>query len=135
MSDREVKDTGIDLAHVPAGPLTITLAPNAGQIDGVVLNGEQRPAPGASVVLVPDSKLRGRPDAYKTTTSDQNGRFLLKNIEPGDYKLFAWEDIESGAYMDSDLLRPVEDRGQSISIHEGSRESAQLGLIPEGALP
>jgi hypothetical protein len=135
MSDREVKDTGIDLAHGPAGPLTITLAPNAGQIDGVVLNGEQRPAPGATVVLVPEPRLRGRPDAYKTTTSDQNGRFLLKNIEPGDYKLFAWEDIESGAYMDSDLLRPVEDRGQSISIHEGSRESAQLGLIPEGALP
>jgi hypothetical protein len=32
--------------------------------------------------------------------------------------------------MDADFLRPIEDRGQSISIHEGSRESVQLGLIP-----
>jgi hypothetical protein len=29
-----------------------------------------------------------------------------------------------------DFLRPVEDRGQSIGIHQGSREGVQLGLIP-----
>jgi Polysaccharide lyase family 4, domain II len=95
-----------------------------------VLNGEQQAAPGATVVLVPEPKLRDRQDAYKTATSDQNGRFSLKNIGPGDYKLFAWEDIEPGIYMDADFLRPVEDRGHSIGIHEGSRETVHIGLIP-----
>ncbi|HUE23276.1 MAG TPA: hypothetical protein VMQ86_16440 [Bryobacteraceae bacterium] len=32
--------------------------------------------------------------------------------------------------QDPDFLRPVEDRGQSIGIHQGSREGVQLGLIP-----
>lgn len=82
------------------------------------------------MVLVPEPKLLDRADAYKTATTDQNGRFTLSSIEPAEYELFAWQVVEQGAYMDADFLRPIEDRGQSISIHEGSRESVQLGLIP-----
>ncbi|MFN7997470.1 MAG: carboxypeptidase-like regulatory domain-containing protein [Bryobacteraceae bacterium] len=135
MGDQEVKDAGMDLTHGPGAPITVTIAPNAGQIDGVVMNEQQQPAPGATVVLVPEPKLRDRRTAYKTATSDQNGRFNLKSLDPGEYKLFAWEDIEYGAYMDPDFLQPVEDRGQSITIQEGSRESVQLTRIPGDAAP
>jgi hypothetical protein len=135
MADQEVRDTAIDLTSGPSGPITITIAPNAGQIDGTVMNEQQQPAAGATVVLVPEPKLRERPDAYKTSTSDQSGRFSIKNLTPGDYKLFAWEDMEYGAYMDPDFLRPVEDRGQSISIQEGSRETVQLNVIPGDSAP
>ena len=31
--------------------------------------------------------------------------------------------------MDPDFLKPVEDRGQSVSIREKSRETAQLTVI------
>ena len=133
MGDQEVKDTGIDLAHSPAAPLTVTLAPNAAQIDGVVLNERQQPAAGAMVVLVPEQKLREQSGAYKTASSDQNGRFTFKNLDPGDYTLFAWEDVEYGAYMDPNFLKPVEDRGQPVSLQEGGRESVQLNMIPADA--
>ena len=135
MGDQEVRDTGIDLTSGPAGPINVTIAPNAGQIDGSVMNDQQRAAAGATIVLVPEQKLRDRQEAYKNTTSDQSGHFSLKNLPPGDYKLFAWEDVEYGAYMDPDFLRPVEDRGQSISIQESSRETVQLNLIPGDAAP
>lgn len=130
MGEEEVRISGIDLTRGQAAPLIITIAPNAGQIDGAVIDGKQQPAAGASVVLVPEPKLRDQDWAYKTTTSDQNGRFSLKNLDPGEYKLFAWEDVEYGEYMDPDFLKPVEDRGQDVSVHEGSRESVQLNLIP-----
>lgn len=135
MGDQDVKVTGIDLTRGPGEPLTVTVAPNAGQIDGTVINDPQQPAAGATVVLVPEAKLREYQDAYKITVSDQNSRFSLKNLEPGDYKLFAWEDVEYGAYMDPDFLRPLEDRGQSISIQESSHESVQVNLIPADAAP
>ncbi|MGA2134341.1 MAG: carboxypeptidase regulatory-like domain-containing protein [Bryobacteraceae bacterium] len=135
MGDQEVRDTGIDLTSGPSGSINVTLAANAGQIDGSVQNDQQQAAPGATVVLVPEPKLRDRPDAYKNITSDQNGRFSFKNLAPGDYRLFAWEDVEYGAYMDPDFLRPFEDRGQSLSIQEGSRESVQLNLISGDAAP
>ncbi len=130
MGEREVKESGIDLTQGPAGPITVTIAPNAGQISGTVLNDKQQAAAGVTVVLVPEAKFRDREEAYQNTTTDQYGAFSLKNIEPGEYKLFAWEDVEYGAYMDPDFLKPVEDRGQSVSIQEGSRETVQLSLIP-----
>jgi hypothetical protein len=86
-----------------------------------------------AVVLVPEPKLRDRDDAFKETTSDQYGRFLIKTIEPGNYKLFAWEDVEPGEYMDPEFLKQFDDRGREIHIREGSRESADLKLIPAAA--
>lgn len=130
MGEQEVKESGIDLSHGPAGPIALTIAPNAGQINGTVLNEKQQPAAGSTVVLVPEPKLRDRDDAYKVSTADQYGSFSLKNIEPGEYKLFAWEEVDYGAYMDPEFLKPLEDRSQSVTIQEGSRETVQLSTIP-----
>jgi len=130
MGEQEVKESGIDLTRGPAGPIAVIIAPNAGQVGGTVLTEKQQPAAGATVVLVPEPSLRDREEAYQTTATDQYGSFTLKNIAPGEYKLFAWEDVEYGEYMDPEFLKPVEDRGQSVGIQEGSRETMQLNLIP-----
>ena len=131
--DDEVRDSGFDTTRGAAAPLVITVSARAGQIEGLVLDAKQQPTAGAFVVLVPAAKLRDHPDAYREVTSDQYGRFLLRTIEPGDYTLFAWEDLEPGEYMDPEFLKPVAQRGFAISIHEGSRESAELKLIPAAA--
>lgn len=128
--DDEVKETGIDMSRGAPGPLILTISAKAGQIEGVVLDARQQSFAGATVVLVPNPKLRDRPEAYKDVTSDQYGRFVLKNLDPGEYKLFAWEDVEQGEYMDPEFLKPAENRGYAVSIHEGSRESVELKLLP-----
>jgi Polysaccharide lyase family 4, domain II len=89
---------------------------------------------GATVVLVPQEKERiDQMSYYKTVTTDQYGRFTVKSIDPGEYKVFAWEDVESGAYMDPDVVKPVENQGASVTIRESSRESLELKLIPAEA--
>jgi hypothetical protein len=54
----------------------------------------------------------------------------MKSIAPGGYKLFAWEDVESGEYQEPEFLKRFETLGHSVGIREGRRESAQLKLIP-----
>jgi hypothetical protein len=49
--------------------------------------------------LIPD-RNRDRRDVYKIVVSDQNGHFNMLGVAPGDYKLFAWEDIEPFSYND-----------------------------------
>ncbi len=34
-------------------------------------------------------------DANKSTSTDQYGQFSVRGIAPGDYKLFAWEAIDT----------------------------------------
>ncbi len=131
MGQDDILDAGVNLSRGAGGALSIVLSPGAGQVDGAVVNAEQQPAPAATVVLAPkDANRRDQMQSYKTTTTDQYGRFTLKSLDPGEYKLFAWEDVEYGAYMDPDFMKPVEDKGFSVTIQENSHESAQLKLIP-----
>jgi hypothetical protein len=43
----------------------------------------------------------------------------------------AADDLESGAYMDPEVMKSFESKGVAMSIHENSRETAQLTLIPQ----
>ncbi len=56
------------------------------------------------MVLVPDPPHRGEKRLFKSITTDQNGHFVLQGIPPGDYKVFAWENIEHGAYTIPEFL-------------------------------
>ena len=131
MGDEDVQDSGLDVTGGSAGPIAIVLSPGAGQVEGTVVDAQQQSVPSASVVLIPkDAKRRAEVQSYKNTTTDQYGRFTLKNLDPGDYKLFAWEDIEYGAYMDPDFMKPVEEKGESITLRKDSKETVQLKVIP-----
>ena len=116
IGDKRSKESSVDTTNGAGGAFVITVSAKAGQIEGVVLNGKHEPAPGATVLLVPGDK-----DA----TTDQYGRFVITTIEPGEYKLFAWEG-DPDDYMDVEALKPVEECGHSVHIHEGSRERVEL---------
>jgi hypothetical protein len=124
---------GLDLTRGASEPIEIVVSPRAGQISGVVRNQLlDRPASGAIVALIPQEKeRRERATFYRTATADQEGRFSLDNISPGEYKVFAWEQIEEdGAYMDPEFIKPLEDKGRPVTIGEGDKREIQLNVIP-----
>jgi hypothetical protein len=110
--------------------LQLQLGFTAGRVSGVVSDDKKAPVAGVQAVLVPDEGRRGRPDAYFTTNTDQNGQFNMNNVPPGRYKIFAWEDIPSGAYQYPDFIRQYEDRGQQITVTANSAATADVRLIP-----
>lgn len=115
-----------------AGSLEIVLSTAGGRVEGAVTK-EGLPFGGANVVLVPEGSKRGQPRLFKLATSDQYGGFVLRGIAPGDYKLFAWEQIEMGAYQDPEFLKRYEEQGEALRVEENSRLGAQLKLIPPEA--
>jgi Carboxypeptidase regulatory-like domain len=114
-----------------AGPLELVISAAGGHIDGVVER-DQKPFLGATVVLVPDSSRRGQPRLYSMTTSDQQGRFAMGSIPPGDYELFAWEKAEDGAYLDPDFLSHYRGSGKTVHVDEGGKLNVDLELIAAG---
>lgn len=120
--------------HVDSGSaastLEIVVATGSGQLDGRVLDAAGKPAPNATVVLVPDASRRSRLDFYKVTATEPGGRFHFANIPDGDYAVFAWEDIETGAWLDPQVLRIDEGRGVRIHVAEGASLTADLSVIP-----
>jgi hypothetical protein len=110
----------------------IVVSPNAGEVAGSVQNPEsQQPAPGASIALIPQEKeRRERASGYFSASTDQYGRFAFKSVPPGEYKAYAWEDLEPGAYFDPDFMKPLADKGESVTVREKSQTSLQLKMIP-----
>lgn len=128
----EVRDQPMQITAGAAGPVQITLSFAGAQVEGIVSQGDQ-PFPNATVALVPaDPQRRGLAFLYRTATTDSSGHYLLRGIAPGEYKLFAWDKIEPGAYQSSEFLQPYENDGVAVSVQEQGKETKPLKLLAGG---
>ena len=122
-------EAGVKVGRNHAAAVELTLSTGAGRVTGTVAK-DQQPSAGATVVLVPDGARRGQPRYYRQALADSGGRFTISSVAPGDYKLFAWEEIERGMYLDQDFLQSYEDSGKPVHVEEGATLNVQLDLIP-----
>ncbi len=131
LGDQQIAGTTIDLGSAEGAPgvLEIVVSGTAGAVDGMVKNEKGEPASGAVVVLVPDPNHRRESDLFKDATTDQNGRFTVRGIRPGDYKLFACDDIEPGIWWDPEFLSHYEAKGEEVKIGANGHLSVDLHLI------
>ena len=67
-----------------------------------------------------------RADLFKSAASDQNGHYEFAAIAPGDYKLFAWDDVEPEAWNDPDFLKDYEKQGEKVALEPRARATANL---------
>ena len=127
----DVMAGGLDVAAGSPAPLEVVLSPHAGQVTGTVMDPKtQKAAAMMMVVLVPQEKERRDREAfYQTATTDFSGQFSFKSVTPGEYRVYAWEEAENGAWMDPDFLKPLESRGEAVSVQESGRHAIQVNLI------
>jgi len=125
----DVMAEGLRLDRAPTGLLEILVSMNTGIADGVVQDDKQRPAANVTVVVVPETTRRNRLDLYRTISTDAAGRFHVEGVPPGDYRVFAWEHVETGAWQDPDFIRQYEDRGRPLRINESGTTNIELRLI------
>ena len=110
------------------GPLEIVVSSAGARVDGSVTDENDLPVAGVTVALVPDEGRRKLFRLYKNSATDQYGKFILRGIAPGKYKLFAWKDVENDAWQDPDFLKPFEDQGKEITAEENGQIAIQLKL-------
>jgi hypothetical protein len=99
-------------------------------VEATVVGNDLKPASGKTVVLVPASSRRQNPSLYRIANTDAQGHVALANLAPGQYKLFAWDSVPTGAWMNAEFIAKVEERGTAVTVNAGARQSAQLKLIP-----
>ena len=108
------------------------MSPNAGILEGSVAGLDADTLRTARAILVPEGRLRRRTILYKTPAVDETGRFSMNGIVPGEYKLFAFEELEGAPYFDPDFIQRSEPRGEGVRIEEGSNPSVTIRVIPVG---
>jgi hypothetical protein len=124
--ETDVLRDGLTVSGAGRISIEIVLAHDGGEIDGLVLDKDDKPVAGATALLVPEAPFRGRHDRFKDTSTDQNGRYQWENVAPGDYKVFAWDDIEPGAWFTPDFFRGIESRGEPVKLNAKGREKVTV---------
>ncbi|HZC23792.1 MAG TPA: carboxypeptidase-like regulatory domain-containing protein, partial [Candidatus Binatia bacterium] len=99
----------------------------------VITDRRGHPAANAVVVAVPELRMRRRMDRYRKTQSDQNGRFQLQGLPPGDYTVLAWESVDGEEYYNPDFLKAYAGQGTALRVGEGERKTLSLEAIPSAA--
>jgi hypothetical protein len=135
MGTADVLNGGLRWNEAQDEQFEIVMGLNGAAIEGRVLDLKQTPLSAITVVLVPDPEYRNRIDPFKTASTDISGRFEFLGVAPGDYKVFAWEDVPNTAWRNPEFMSAFENRGTPVRAADGARESLQLTVIPVEALP
>jgi Carboxypeptidase regulatory-like domain len=130
LAGREMPDATLDLSY-GGGQVEVVLAPAAGDVTGVVQNSRGEPAASVQVTAVPASGSLRR-DMNKLVTTDAMGNFTLHGLPPGEYKIFAWEEVETNAWMDRDYRQPFESQSASAKVDASTTPAVTLKLIERG---
>ena len=120
MGDVDVLNDPLRLTSQPSDQLVIVIGTNPGSLSG-------KAVPGSTVVLIHDSPLRYRVNE-KTAIADPAGNFAFANVPPGNYKAFAWEFVERGAWGDVNFMRSQEERGVPVHVDEGKSSTIDSKL-------
>ena len=115
--------------------LELTVSSKGGAVEGEVIEKEKdvdtdHPVANAMVVAVPEEKYRKLSDHFKTGSTDQKGQFTITGLTPGNYTLYAWEDLEDNLWYDTDFLKSEEANGTAVKVAEGSNQKVELKLSP-----
>jgi len=127
----DVLNGGLRIDSSPGGSLDIVLGSSPGTVDATVVDDRQMPVPAVTVAIVPASAAQEkRFSIYRSATTDAFGKIHLDGVVPGDYKIYAWESVENGAWTDPNFMRAYTNNGVAIRVTEGGRAAADIRVIP-----
>ncbi len=126
----DVLASGLDLSSEVPAPLKVVVSSHPARVAGTARDPEtKRAVPFAIVVLVPqDAGRREQLWYYATSTADRSGNFNVKNVPPGKYRAYAWDEVEDGAYMDPDFVKAFEADAADVSLNEGDQVNKDLDV-------
>jgi hypothetical protein len=111
-----------------APPIEIRVSSTGATVEGAVMDAD-KPALGAVVAVLPHPFDPAQPMMMrKTATTDQNGRFSLKGVAPGEYRVYAWDSFLPLGSLDAEQLKEFDKLAVAVKLKEESREQVSLKL-------
>jgi len=125
---QDIRDTGLDLSNGGGGAIEVILSTKIAKVDGMVEKQKQDDAPGTIIIA------RSGPNNELTVITlnarvEDTGKFSIANLPPGEYKLFAFEEVDIATASDPEFLKKFEDRAANVKIGEGDSKSVNLKQI------
>ena len=108
--------------------LDVVLSSDGATLEGAVVDSKDQPVSDAVVIALPSLENRKRRDLFKKVSTDQRGHFVLRGIRPGEYTILALDELDED-YRDPDVVKPFEDRGQTVRLEKDQGTALALKVI------
>ncbi len=127
---KSVYDEGF-IGGMDAEPIEVILSKQCGTVQVQILDDRKQPVPNAFVSLVPAAEHRSNVLLYRRSIFDVAASKYppITLIPPGEYKMFAWDNIPPNAELNAAYLAKFEDRGVPVTVRRGESVTVQLPLI------
>ena len=121
-------DSGLALG-AGAVSVTLTLSKEAGFVFAQVKE-DSSPAPGRWLTLIPNPPRPGRFMHELSGWSDDQGRLVIQNVAPGNYRLYAWRQASGAASaLHPSFLQRFEQQAVPVSLKAGEQVSVEAPTI------
>ena len=131
LGSQEVQRAGIDLSAgvATSGELSVVLAQGAGSVEGLARDAKDEPRANTTVVLVRKEAWIGFAESIRSATSGPDGKFQFAQLAPGEYELYAFEEIDNGAWFDPEVLRAARDQSKTVRVEKGAVAAADVKAV------
>jgi hypothetical protein len=121
----------VDAAAIASGGIRVVLRTDVAKVSGTLDIPEEKRATLSQpvVVLFPaDERLRkgGQLDQAQI---DQNSHFESKDVRPGEYLAFAFEDADYSTLSDPDFYALVQSKGVKVTLAPSESKTLELKLL------
>lgn len=129
VSGRDVIDSGVDIrSGQRLTDVTLVFTNNLGQLSGTVATDGGTPMSDYTVLVFPTDESLWHPQSRQimTTRPDQNGRYTLRGLPPGEYYVAAVDPPEAGEWFEPAFLDQQRPRALRITLSEGDSKTRDL---------
>lgn len=124
LGDVDVLRADMNVTAETKAPLEIVVSRAGAQLKGTVEGGLAR-----VVLAAPVGDEAGVLSFYNLATVDEHGAFEMNSMTPGEYRLYAFEDLAYGAWFDPEFLQPYAERGTPVELKAGSKLEVTVQAI------
>jgi hypothetical protein len=124
LGNRELLGQFVDLVSDTL-PVEIKFESEGGGISGMVED-----CGSGTVVLAPQESTLQEPQFVRTTRCEDQGRFQLANVRPGDYYAFAFDQWGGAAELLSGLDQSLANKALRVRVERGALVSVALRITP-----
>jgi hypothetical protein len=129
---RDVLDFPIEIGTSGAGvpEATLVFTDKTQELSGTIQDGSGRPAPDFTIIVFPTDNRFWIPQARRiaSTRPGTDGRYTLRGLPAGDYRMTAVTDVEPGEWYDPAFLNQLQGASIPISLKDGESKVQDVKL-------
>ena len=131
VGDEDVLGKEVDGAAVAASGIKVIVRTDAASVSGTLdIPDEKKGAIGSPLVALISTNARLRQAGLIDHPAiDQSYRFQSKNLRPGEYLAWAFEEGDINSFSDPEFYRLVESKGVKVTLGPNESQTVELKLL------